>query len=235
MKNGENLIAIIGDIHGCYNTLVSLYNKLAGLGISHVYSVGDLIDRGKYSKEVVQYCIDKRIMPVKGNHEDMMVLAVDKPDKKEYSIYGHSNREMYLFNGCNKTMQSYINSEDEEYFDLFTNEIKGTGHFYFLKNLPMKQEIGSVVISHAGIVKGESEMRWLWNRDIPSKLDKFQVYGHTQRVECKITDYYACIDTGCVYGRKLSAIILDSVTSKIDSVISEQINSKDERYNGFND
>ena len=227
MGNNENIIAIIGDIHGCYNTLVNIYKKLISLEVYQVYSVGDLIDRGKHSKEVVQFCIDKGIKPVKGNHEDMMVLAIDNPNRKEYSIYGDSNKEMYLINGYNKTMLSYINSEEEEDFELFEKEIKSVGHFDYLKNLPMKQEIGSIIITHAGIVKGESETRWLWNRDKPSKLDKYQVFGHTQRKECKITEHYACIDTGCVYGRKLSAIIIDSNTEKFDSVISEPLNFDD--------
>jgi len=235
MKNIENLIAIIGDIHGCYYTLKNIFTKIELLGINQVYSVGDLIDRGKYSKKVVQYCIDKSIKPVKGNHEDMMVLAIDKPERKEYLIFGYTNKEMYLFNGCNKTMLSYIKSEDEEDFDLFAKEIKRTGHFDFLKHLPMKQEVCGIVISHAGILKGEPEVKWLWNRDIPSKLEKYQVFGHTSRNECIITDYYACIDTGCVYGRKLSAIIIDSTTAKIDRIISEPIISPDEGYTLFYD
>jgi serine/threonine protein phosphatase 1 len=230
MKDNNNLIAIIGDIHGCYNTLVKLYEKITEFGIKDVYSVGDLVDRGKYSKEAVQFCIDKGIKPVKGNHEDMMVLAIDKPDRKEYLIYGYSNKEMYLFNGCNKTMLSYIKSEDEEDFDVFKKEIKKTGHFDFLKNMPMKLEVGSIVISHSGIVKGEPEVKWLWNRDIPSKLDKYQVFGHTSREECKIAEHYACIDTGCVYGRKLSAMIIDSETAKIDTIISEHLSISDEKH-----
>lgn len=233
MKNNKNLIAVIGDIHGCYNTLFILYARIISLGIKKVYSVGDLIDRGRYSKEAVQFCIDKGIKPVKGNHEDMMILAVDKPDRKEYLIYGHSNKQMYLFNGCDKTMISYIKSDYEEDFDVFREEIKSTGHFDYLKNLPMKLEVENVVISHAGIVNGEPQVKWLWNRDIPSKLDKFQVFGHTSREECKIAEHYACIDTGCVYGRKLSALIIDSVTAKIENVIFEPLDKADILLNVF--
>jgi serine/threonine protein phosphatase 1 len=233
MKNNNNLIAVIGDIHGCYNTLVKLYEKITASGIKYVYSVGDLIDRGKYSKESVQFCIDKGIKPVKGNHEDMMILAVDKPDRKEYLIYGHSNKDMYLYNGCDKTMLSYIKSDYEEDFDMFREEIIKTGHFDYLKNLPMKLEIDNIVISHAGIVKGEPQVKWLWNRDIPSKIDKFQVFGHTSREECKIAEHYACIDTGCVYGRKLSALIIDSNTAKFENLISEPLSSADTILNVF--
>jgi serine/threonine protein phosphatase 1 len=230
MKINNNLIAIIGDIHGCYNTLSILYERIISLGIKNVYSVGDLIDRGKYSKEAVQFCIDKGIKPVKGNHEVMMILAVEKPDRKEYLIYGYSNKQMYLFNGCNKTMLSYVKSDYEGDFDLFREEIRRTGHFDYLKNLPMKLEVENIVISHAGIVKGEPQVKWLWNRDIPSRLDKYQVFGHTSRNECTIAEHYACIDTGCVYGRKLSALIIDSVKSGTGNVISEPLNVHDERY-----
>ncbi|MEO8666384.1 MAG: metallophosphoesterase, partial [Ignavibacteria bacterium] len=75
----SNTIAIIGDIHGCYHTLTDIFQHLKN--VKEVYSVGDLIDRGKYSKEVVGFCIENSIRAVKGNHEDMMIRAVDKSDK----------------------------------------------------------------------------------------------------------------------------------------------------------
>ena len=68
------MIAIIGDIHGCYFTLKELYEKI----IEHtneIYSVGDLIDRGNFSRQVIQFCINNDIKPVLGNHDDMLLRA----------------------------------------------------------------------------------------------------------------------------------------------------------------
>ena len=89
----DKKIAIIGDIHGCYYTLKSLYCKITET--DEVYSVGDLIDRGKYSKEVVQFCMDNNIKPVKGNHEDMMIKAIEKSDKFFSFIF--KDAELYYY------------------------------------------------------------------------------------------------------------------------------------------
>jgi serine/threonine protein phosphatase 1 len=74
MENSKK-IAVIGDIHGCIGPLKDIYEKIVKY-TNEVYSVGDLIDRGKNSKEVIQFCIDNKISPVKGNHEDMMLKAI---------------------------------------------------------------------------------------------------------------------------------------------------------------
>jgi hypothetical protein len=71
------VLAFIGDIHGCLNTLEQLYNEL----LHHVfpdsiYSVGDIVDRGKDSACVIQFCIDKKITVVRGNHEQMLLDAL---------------------------------------------------------------------------------------------------------------------------------------------------------------
>ena len=53
------MIAVIGDIHGCYLTLVELYEQiLKKYPDIKVYSVGDLVDRGNKSFEVMEFIIE---------------------------------------------------------------------------------------------------------------------------------------------------------------------------------
>ena len=65
-------IYVIGDIHGCFDSFMALLKKLPE--DAKICLVGDLIDRGPKSRQVVQYVIDNDIDCVQGNHEDMMVI-----------------------------------------------------------------------------------------------------------------------------------------------------------------
>jgi len=210
----ENLIGIIGDIHGCIRTFKAVYKKLSEV-TKEIYTVGDLIDRGPASKDVVQFCIDNGIKSTRGNHEDMLINAVEHPT--EYNIFMHSQ------NGGSKTQISYISKTNKEYVDVYFNEIKSLGHYDFIRHLPLTYEFPKVVISHAGIIEGGDSETILWNKSIlPQKLDKLQVIGHTPfRSYIYYEDYYVNIDTGCVYDNKLTGIAVDIHTGKLLKVIEE--------------
>lgn len=220
----SSTIAVIGDIHGCYSTLKKLHSKLTNT--KKIYSVGDLVDRGKYSKEVIEYCIKFSIKPVKGNHEDMLIKAIDNSDK--FFGFMYKDAELYYYNGGRETQHSYIGSRLFSNFKKFKEEIKGEGHYDFLKTLPLKYEFNKVIISHAGIIKGGDDVSILWNRQTPEHLDKLQIFGHTpfEELDYKI-NHYLNLDTGCVYKNKLTAVIIDTETGKIEDTIQESCQESD--------
>ena len=74
MKN----IYIIGDVHGCYKTLLALINKLPNKFDSKICFVGDLIDRGSNSKEIIKLIRDNNYDCVLGNHESYMIDSLEK-------------------------------------------------------------------------------------------------------------------------------------------------------------
>lgn len=219
-----NKIVVIGDIHGCYFTLVNLYKKIRH--VDEIYTVGDLIDRGKYSKEVVQFCIEHSIRSVRGNHEDMLMKAIDNSDK--FLGFMFKDAEHYYYNGGKETQYSYVRSKSFTDFKKFKNEIKKSGHYDYLKRFPLKYEFPKVVISHAGIIEGGNEMSIIWNRNTPAFLDKLQIFGHTPLKEyIYVKNYYSNIDTGCVYKNKLTAVIVDTQEGKILEVIQQIYNPLD--------
>ncbi len=96
-------IFAIGDIHGCYDRLKTLMGKIPidGLRDTLVF-IGDYIDRGPNSVEVVDYLIQlKNRVPetifLKGNHEDMLDKFLNGAD-----------RFNYLLNGGQQTLDSYL-------------------------------------------------------------------------------------------------------------------------------
>jgi serine/threonine protein phosphatase 1 len=65
---------VIGDIHGCYDELVSLLEKVAFAAGDRVVAVGDLIVKGRRNSEVLDlFSSDPRFSSVIGNH-DLAVL-----------------------------------------------------------------------------------------------------------------------------------------------------------------
>jgi predicted phosphodiesterase len=220
----NSTIAVIGDIHGCYNTFLKVWERMNG--IKEIYTVGDLIDRGKYSKEVVEFCMNNNIRSVRGNHEDMLIKAIESSDKILGFLFKEA--ELYYYNGGRETQYSYINSRLFSNFKKFKQELKATGHYDFLKNFPLKYEFKKVVISHAGIINGGDDNSILWNRSTPAQIDKLQIFGHTPLQEFTyLRNYYSNIDTGCVYKNKLTAVIVDTELGKIEELIQEDCHPED--------
>ena len=220
------MIAVIGDIHGCYHTLENLYGKISSY-TSEIYSVGDLIDRGRHSKAVVQFCIDKNISPVRGNHEEMMVKSLDKhPSESPFGI--NLSFDMWQVNGGLETIRSYGDYDEYDPLKNFEYKLKEAGHYGFLMNLPLMIEIERTVITHAGIADGTHGDSVLWNRRPPKKLRQFQVFGHLPIIDAyHVENHFINIDAGCVYGRKLTAAVINPKTKEVLHIISEPLSEKD--------
>ncbi|MGH7360465.1 MAG: metallophosphoesterase family protein, partial [Candidatus Methylomirabilales bacterium] len=89
---------VIGDIHGCLTPLQRLLDKVGPGPGDEVVFIGDYIDRGPQSREVVELVrgLPGRTTFLVGNHEKMLL---DYLEGKE--------QDLYLFNGGEETLQSY--------------------------------------------------------------------------------------------------------------------------------
>jgi len=227
------MVAIIGDIHGCYFTLVELYNKIiTAYPAIPVYTVGDLVDRGNHSYETVSFVMENHIYFTPGNHDYMFYHFFKDPS----SVFARS----WFFNGNETTLESYENREVEMF-----------KHIEFIKNSPLYFNIPDCFISHAGIsiqydkflpknykenldildqlIMNDlrSDRGILWTRDPLLDLGKLQVVGHTKQQEITLVEdsHSAYIDTGACVGNKLSAIIVHE--NKIIETIDEKTHLND--------
>ena len=209
-------VAIIGDIHGCYNTFVKLLDKLPD-DIDQIYTVGDLIDRGSKSKEVVQECIDRGIISVRGNHEDMFLDYIRKT--------GEYDRGVFELNGGDATIRSYTREMwDEDSKIQIQIEDVPDEHIEYFSNMPYYIETDDFILSHAGVSKfiedsfrdtrDFTHFRLMWDRDRKSiNLGKFQVFGHTPVKYIKVAHsndkpVHINIDSKCYDNMLLTAVIL---------------------------
>ena len=100
-------IFTVGDIHGCYDKLCALMDKLPiNMEQDQLLFIGDYIDRGPGSIEVLDYLIDlKKRVPgiifLKGNHEDMLQNYLEGID-----------RFTYLLNSGQQTLDAYLKKQD---------------------------------------------------------------------------------------------------------------------------
>jgi|SanBayMetagenome_1026888.scaffolds.fasta_scaffold30536_2 serine/threonine protein phosphatase 1 len=117
---------VIGDVHGYFITLCRLLDLVNPTNDDEIYFVGDLIDRGKGSPEVVELVrTTSNFHSVQGNHEWMMIEAGKK--KKEYY--------------CNRTRDQYC-YKHPELWDI---------HLAFMQQLPLYIDLGDYFICHAGL------------------------------------------------------------------------------------
>lgn len=230
-------VYVIGDVHGCYQTLKELLSKL-NPSIPVVF-VGDLIDRGPLSRKVIKlvkktenyYC-------VKGNHEEMFEQEAMSPMLSMSSWYTQS--------GGKETLQSYTSPKhDEQLFEhiKWARNLPASIHFPELKDNKGKE----LVVSHASILnvwekrdrirESTFELYALWNRERPKKSKEiFNIFGHTpQRKKPLSAGSWSNIDTGCCYfpdrhyGR-LSAIHFPSMEITMQDYADEDPRKKKKGY-----
>ncbi|MBA4394800.1 MAG: serine/threonine protein phosphatase, partial [Desulfobacca sp.] len=204
-------ILAVGDIHGCYAKLVGLMEKIR---IHHKEDIlvflGDYVDRGDQSREVVEYLVQlKKLRPntvfLLGNHEQMLL---------EY-LKGEMIKP-YLINGGHKTLSSYSGQKGPidclDPMTLFPGE-----HLEFFHSLIPWFEFQDYVFVHAGLRSGLplerqelSDLLWIREDFYFSKYDfgKTIVFGHTPFPEPFVFNKKIGIDTGAVYGNKLTAVEL---------------------------
>ncbi|WP_225826992.1 polynucleotide kinase-phosphatase [Streptomyces naphthomycinicus] len=208
---------IIGDIHGCSAELESLLAKLGYADGAHpegrtAVFVGDLVDRGPDSPAVL-----RRVMGmVKAGH----ALCVPGNHENKYGRY-LKGRKVQHTHGLAETV-AQMEGESEEFKAEVRQFLDGLVSHYVLDG-------GRLVVCHAGLPEkyhgrtsgrvrshalygdttGETDefglpVRYPWAEDYRGRAAV--VYGHTPVPEATWLNNTICLDTGAVFGGKLTAL-----------------------------
>ena len=200
-------IFAVGDIHGCYDKLRALMDKIPiDMEQDQLLFIGDYIVRGPGSIEVLDYLIDLKkrspgIIFLKGNHEDMLQNYLDGID-----------RFTYLLNSGQQTLDAYLNNRDasEDY-------PVPAAHLEFLSGLRLYYQTEDYIFVHAGLrekipLESQKEADLLWIRDefiySDYNFGKRVIFGHTPFKEPLVQTNKIGIDTGAVYGNQLTCVQL---------------------------
>lgn len=218
-------IYAIGDVHGCADLLISLLARididLEVYPIAHPVEVflGDYIDRGPKSPEVVDLLIERRKQRVavclKGNHEAYATRVLSNP-----SLLPRW-REL----GGVNTLLSYgvAPSTSEDPYEL-KESVKALRralpehHHQFLNSLALSFSSGDFFLAHAGVRPGislglQSQRDLLWIRQdflqYQEDFGKIVVHGHTPVDEPDLRSNRINIDTGAYATGRLSCLVLE--------------------------
>jgi len=227
------MVGVIGDIHGCFHTLHDLYHKVKdNYPNAEMYSVGDLVDRGRFSLEAIEYIKRKEIKFTPGNHDLMFTHFFESPG----SIFART----WIHNDHGPTLAAY-EFEPEKVWE----------HIEFINSQPLYYNLDDCFISHAGfssiykknlpadykkdleiigkVIKEEysSDHGVMWNRDKLLNLGKLQVVGHTHDLETRFSKRSKTlyIDTGAFMGNKLSCAIIED--NNIIEILSVETDRRD--------
>lgn len=194
---------VIGDIHGCYDELRALLDKAALTQKDRVVAVGDLVVKGPKNREVLDLFIeDWRFRAVLGNH-DRAVLRYMRGKK-----------------------ESLKDSQKQTFKELKTDLER---YYLFLQSLPTMIDLGTHLVVHAGVrpgvslikqkIKDLTELRTL-GEDRTSRKgtpwyevydgEKIVLFGHWPASEPRRGRRAIGLDTGCVYGNRLTAYIIET-------------------------
>jgi protein phosphatase len=208
---------IIGDIHGCAHELEALLGKLGYVDGVHpegrtAVFVGDLVDRGPDSPGVL-----RRVMSMVGSGD---ALCVPGNHENKYGRY-LKGRNVQHTHGLAETIEQ-MEGESEEFKKQVREFIDGLVSHYVLDG-------GKLVVCHAGLPEkyhgrtsgrvrshalygdttGETDefglpVRYPWAEDYRGRAAV--VYGHTPVPQATWLNNTICLDTGAVFGGKLTAL-----------------------------
>ena len=197
----------IGDIHGCAAALRALLEAIQPTEWDKIVTLGDYVDRGPDSRGVIEQLIElaQRCVhvPLIGNHEVMMLEALDK---------GGDHLNWWWECGGRETIASY---------GKFPRDVPKS-HVKFLRGLEDFHETQRHIFVHANYdydvpMSDQSRATTLWEhlnfrQPPPHYSGKTVFVGHTPQLTGEIldSDHLVGIDTACAVGGYLTAIDVDS-------------------------
>lgn len=172
---------VIADIHGHFDALQRLKREFGYNPIEHqLIYLGDYIDRGPYSCEVVnevmRQVLEEGAIALLGNHERMMLNALTSEQNKNRI----NDMLLWQINGGQKTLDSYKSGK---------RAMKT--HLKFLATLPLYVENDHYLFVHAGVnharkLEEQTEKDLLWIRDefleatdLSAVTKRIVIFGHT--------------------------------------------------------
>ncbi|SDK88893.1 polynucleotide kinase-phosphatase [Nonomuraea maritima] len=208
---------IVGDVHGCRSELETLLAELGWQGVRHpegrtAVFVGDLVDRGPDTPGVLRLVMDMveagTAICVSGNHEDKLLRAL-------------KGRKVTVAHGLRESLDQ-LAAEPPEFTERVQAFLAGLRGHYRLDG-------GRLVVAHAGLKEsyhgrssgrarafalygdttGETDeyglpVRYPWAEEYRGKA--MVVYGHTPTIRPEWVNNTICLDTGAVFGGRLTAL-----------------------------
>lgn len=163
---------VIGDVHGHYKGLMNLLEAIAPGSEDQLYFLGDLIDRGPHSAEVVKFVQRSPYNCLLGNHEQLLLDSFANGQTHPGML------QAWLYSGGHATLASYAQH-------CIPGEV-----IEWMQTLPTHLDLGDVWLVHAGVhpqmpIEQQTTDQFCWIRHEfhsspqPYFPDKLIITGHT--------------------------------------------------------
>ncbi len=163
---------VIGDVHGHYDGLMHLMDAIAPTPDDEVYFLGDLIDRGAKSAQVLDFVQQNGYVSLLGNHEQMLLEAFPEGKVSTPAL------QAWLYSGGQSTVSSY--EKPEQLLDKLD----------WIRTFPTHLDLGKIWLVHAGLhpdlaLEEQTIHEFCWIRDVfhsatkPYFDNKLIITGHT--------------------------------------------------------
>lgn len=213
---------VIGDVHGCYHTFKNMIEKHWNPNEDMLIQLGDLIDRGKNSPQMVEFARELHktypnlVVFLKGNHEFEIIEHFTKEHNHNW-LRQCGEETLKQYKALNRDCESDVS---------------------WMKELPLYWENDHLFISHAGIAEQATDpfneddgYSVIWNRSPLKNLGKLQIIGHTP---CEQPTYDEKsnswnIDTAAAYSGFLTGVKIDA-DGRIIEFIKEETDLRDKPY-----
>ncbi len=221
----------VGDIHGRLDLLDAIHRRILAdceQGVPSrqvVVYVGDYVDRGPESLEVIDRLLEQPLagfeaVHLKGNHEDLMLEFLEKGTRGE----------VWMRNGADKTLESYglevplWAQPDLVQMQLELSERLPAAHLRFLHDLRLTHREGDYLFVHAGVRPGvaldqQADEDVIWIRDLflnsEADFGARVVHGHTIAPDPVFKRNRIGIDTGAYRTNRLSCVVLEGDTVRV--------------------
>jgi serine/threonine protein phosphatase 1 len=218
-------IYAVGDVHGQLELLRELLERICKHAAGRraekpeVILLGDIIDRGPQSREVVEFVMAAAGDPLfslqvlRGNHEQLLLDGATS----------WTEAEIWLWNGGVDTVESYGvetgKRTPRDFMREFYHKALPPHHSQWMASLPHMLQRGANLFVHAGIaperrLTRQRQSDLLWIREpflshpgsFPGKVRVF--HGHTPIPVVEVHEHRVNLDTGAGSGGPLSAVAI---------------------------
>jgi serine/threonine protein phosphatase 1 len=217
----------IGDIHGRLDLLRHMHDLIredaarAGAARNRVVYLGDYIDRGLESRQVIDFLLDEPLdgfeqVYLKGNHEEVLLQFLEDPGvgANWFFFGGDSTLYSYRVPGASPAIDANRLAQVQT---AFQNALPPR-HLAFYRALELQHRAGDYLFVHAGIRPGlplerqtEADLLWIRDEFLDSTADHgaIVVHGHTIAPEPVVRPNRIGIDTGAYASGTLTCLVLD--------------------------